>query len=274
MEFSPTSPSGSVAGTGAVINGVVTGGASASTAPAGTFGTMDSRGLTVTVLGTGISSTVSQGGQFTLTGVPAGNVQLKFAGSGVDALVTIAGITASDRIDITVTVNGGSARVESEHRRRDNNRVEVAGRVTARDATARTLRVRDTLVTVPATAVIRHGSRALTFADIQVGDMVEVKGTVENAGVTATEVKVEDRDDDEGEDDDDDLSELQGVVTGLGGTCPAVTFTVGATRVSTSSATTFKDVACERVRNDMRVEVKGRRQADGSLAATRVEVEH
>jgi hypothetical protein len=122
---------------------------------------MESQALTVSVVGTNISTTINGTGQFTLTGVPAGTVQLKFSGSGVDATVTLSGVTATDRIDITVNVTGGNARVESERRSRGN-----------------------------------------------------------------------------GNDDD----EVKGVVSGLTGASPTITFTVQSTRVTTSSTTAYDDI--------------------------------
>jgi hypothetical protein len=38
-------------------------------------------------------------------------------------------------------------------------------------------------------------------------------------------------------------------------------------------STSFRDIACTAIRNGTVVEVKGTRQADGSIAATRVERE-
>ncbi len=46
--------------------------------PAGVFA------LTVTITGTGISATVAPGGTFVLNSVPAGNIELRFIGAGVD----------------------------------------------------------------------------------------------------------------------------------------------------------------------------------------------
>jgi hypothetical protein len=200
MDLAPTAPGGVAGASGAVIAGRVTGMPAASTSPE-TFGTLDDRSLTVTLVGSGRTAEIGQGGQFTFSGVPAGDVQLRFSGRGINALVTIAGVSASDQIDITVSLANGSARLESERRRRDTNRVEVTGLVTARNDSARTFTVATALVTVPAGATIRHGSRTLSFTDIDVGDKVEVKGSVNGSNITATEVKVQDR---SGRGDDDD----------------------------------------------------------------------
>jgi hypothetical protein len=186
------------------------------------------------------------------------------------------------------TGEGGEA---PERGRRDaNNRVEVNGVIASIDAAARTITViqargEQVVVSVPVTAVLRHGWRVLTLADLAAGDRVQVKGTREEIQVVADEVKVEQRDavdgGDDGDAEDDNDVKVTGVVSALTGTCPAVTFTVtttvGTTTTTTSVAadatTNFHKVACAAVVNGAVVEVKGLRQASGSVLATKIEVE-
>ena len=160
--------------------------------------------------------------------------------------------------------------------------VDVNGRITAIDAIARTLLVGTHRVSVPMTATIRHGSRTLAFTALKVGDHVEVKGTLNATGVlVASEVKVEQGGKDDGEDNDLHAVELSGAVSALDGSCPALTFTVGktvgmtveTTKVATTAATTFRGITCAAIANATVVEVKGTRQADGSVVATRVSVD-
>ena len=61
-------------------------------------------------------------------------------------------------------------------------------------------------------------------------------------------------------------------MAGLGGTCPSITFTLGGAAVKTDGKTDFKD-ACAKVKNAVKVEVKGTREADGKILATRVELD-
>lgn len=192
-DSSPTSPTGSRASRGAVISGRVIG-ASSRAAATDVSTTMATSRLTVTVVGTDISTVVDGDGEFTLTRVPPGDVQLRFAGSGVSATVMLAGVSAADRITVTISLNGNNARLESERRRRDDD-----------------------------------------------------------------------------EDEDDDDNELEGSVSNLSGTCPALTFTVRATTVRTNGVTRFTDGPCSRIANGVRLEVEGRRQPDGSILATEVE---
>lgn len=218
--------------------------------------------LTVTVAGTTITAGVDATGAFTLTGVPAGDVRLEFRGPGVNATVTIT-VGAQEQIQIAVTVSNNSARVESEHHSGSSNRAELKGSITTIDAAARTLRVSGALVDVPADAAIRRGSQPLQFSDLQVGDKVEIRGTVEATTVRATEVKVD------GE-RHGQLTERKGLVSGLTGTCPDLTFTIGTTKVTTSGSTYFKEGACAAVQNGVEVEVKGQPQSDGSIVAMQI----
>jgi len=274
--LSPLAPS--AASSGATISGRVSGPSVAPIA-ATAFGAMEARGVTITVVGTGISTTADSQGQFTLNNVPAGTVQLNISAAGSSATVTISGVGPNDRVEITVTVNGSNARVDSEHHSKpDENKREFQGRITSIDAAGRAFRMSDMTVKVPASAAIHHGTRTLQFTDLKVGDHVEVRGTKDGTTITATEIKVESGDegnnDDEKDGDNNDrgAADVQGVVSELAGTCPIVTFKVQTTKVSASSTTSYDHGSCAAVRNAVRVQVKGTKQSDGSIVATRISV--
>ena len=231
----------------------------------------------MTVVGTGVSTTIDSGGTFTLNNVPAGTVQLHFQGRGADAMLTISGIAADDRLQIAVTLNGRDARLDARENTSNGRGVDVNGRIDSINAAARTLQVAGSTVIVQPSTIIRHGSRTFAFADLRVGDHVIVKGSRSGVNVTATEIKVNrGEDEDDGEDDDgadDNESEVRGTVSLLTGLCPGLTFTVAGTRVVTNAATRFEEGTCSALRNEMRVEVEGIRRNDGSLLATEVERE-
>jgi hypothetical protein len=108
-----------------------------------------------------------------------------------------------------------------------------------------------------------------TCAKLAVGQMAEVKGTLQPDGsVVATRIEGQDRDN-----EDNDEGEVSGPITASTGTCPALTLTVGTTIVKTSTATLFHDGACSALRVGTIVEAKGARQSDGSLLASRLEPE-
>jgi hypothetical protein len=137
-----------------------------------------------------------------------------------------------------------------------------------------TLTVNGVIVVAGPGAVIRHGSRTLTIANIEVGDHIQARGIREGTTLVASEIKVEDT----GR-DNDDLDEVEGLIFALSGTstCPALTFNVGpiasmATTVNTNSSTTFTGVTCAALANGARVEIEGTKQSDGSITAASVEL--
>jgi hypothetical protein len=245
----------------------------------GGFTTLAERSVTVRVMGTDISTTTDGQGRFTLNGVPGGTIQLQFTGPGVNATVTLAGVSESDQIEITVRINGSNARLDSERRRNNGNNgngVQVNGRITSRDVSSRMLVVDGNTVSVPTTATIRHGNRTLGLADLRVGDHVQVKGTWNGSTLVASEVKVEAEDDDDDDDNDDRGGvETKGAISSLSNTnnCPSVTFFVQGWKVVTNGSTSFRGVACTALGNGRVVEVDGTRQGDGSLLARKVELD-
>jgi hypothetical protein len=209
-----------------------------------------------------------------MSSLPVSTQSISFAPRATTSLrvtisVTLSGVTAGEQIHIELTLtNGGGAHVDSETRHRDDNGREVEGHITAINASARTITVGSTAVNVPDTARIHRGTTTLTFADLKVGDEVEVEGAMDGTTFRATEVKIEVDDDD----DNDDLPEVKGMVTGRTGDCPALTFTVGTRVVRTTSATRFDD-GCATVQNNARVEVKGTIGTDNVMTAARVELD-
>jgi uncharacterized repeat protein (TIGR01451 family) len=117
---SPARPSGQ---TGAVIAGTVTS-ASGAASTASLNGAprfirpsaSPFAGLTVRVVGSGLSSQVGDDGQFQITGVPGGTVRLQFTGNGVDVTISIQNVTADQFIEIQVQLSGSSAQIVDETR--------------------------------------------------------------------------------------------------------------------------------------------------------------
>jgi hypothetical protein len=65
-------------------------------------------------------------------------------------------------------------------------------------------------------------------------------------------------------------TQLSGTLSGLSGSCPAVSFTVGGKAVTTTSATAFVGNACKDLKNGKGVTVTGTVQVNGSVIATTV----
>ena len=202
----------------------------------------------------------------------------------------VAGASSVGEVDITPAGRGDHGKgdhgkVDADHGQKDNaHRVEANGAITSLNVTARTLSVGTTHVSVPAATPIRHGSTTVAFADLKVGDHVEVKGTLNATAVlVASEVKVEQgghgHDGDAADDDDDDDKkddavnrvELTGAVSALTGSClTALGFTVQTKLVVTTATTTFRGTTCAAIAVGTVVEVKGTTQANGTIAAVRV----
>jgi hypothetical protein len=268
--LSPTGPSGvgSPSGSGASITGQVNGGSglagmSVNGAPAAATST----NVTVSITGTGIAAAADAQGRFTLTGVPAGPVQLHFTGPGIDATATLE-VGAGEQITIAVTVSGSNATIESRRGAGGiDGKVELEGRITAIDVALSTIQVSGVVVNVPPTAVIRKaGGTPLLFADLLIGDRVHVRGTrVTGGGVDALEVKVQSQ-------NTNPPLKLEGMVEGLTGTCPDVDFMIGGSLVETDGSTYFKGGACADLADGDNVEVRARVVA-GKIVASQVETE-
>lgn len=265
---SPTAPSsnspGQPTGTGsATITGTLAGVTSSST---GSQLSPLALTITISITGTGISTSVSPGGTFVLSGVPAGDVELHFSGPGIDARSTVAQVTEGEQIRIIVTVHGSEAAVNVTDRKKPENAREIEGLISAINLGARTIVVNGTTVNVPTNAIIRHGDRMLSLGDLKTGERVHVRGTLSGSIIVASEVKLQDENQPgQGE------AEVEGTVSARSGSCPTVTFNVGTTKVVTDATTQFKDGTCATIANGMKVEVEGTRQADGSIKAARVE---
>lgn len=284
---SAPSQSAAPAMSGATITGTVTSASAASPRSANnTIAALSAGGITVSVMGTSIATTVDGSGRFTLQNVPQGDVTLVFTANGISATITVAGVNVADQIRVSVVVNGSTAELDEHQHEAADHQTEVEGRVTAVACGANPPTI--TLgVTMPMTvniqnARIRHGGTTLTCAQIQVNDRAEAHGTTSGTTLIATDVNVETEhpqppagksDDEDDNDDHDQGAEITGTVSGAaaGHACPAFSFSVGSTAVTTSAATKFEDVTCAGVVNGIRVEVKGTRTAANALAATKVE---
>ena len=147
---------------------------------------------------------------------------------------------------------------------KDDSRSEIEGTISAIVATPPSIVVNGSTVSVPSTAVIRHGQTTLAFAGLKIGDRVHVKASMSGTLLVATEVIVQN------EQPAPDHVTISGTVSALSGTCPKVTFTANGTKVSTDVTTTFGDGTCAELANGVTVHVKGVRQTDGTVLANRV----
>jgi hypothetical protein len=225
----------------------------------------------VAVDGTGLSTVTDGAGRFSLTGVPAGDVSLRFSGPGVNAQLRLGGVAERQQVEIQVAVSGSSARVTSEHRSSPDNRVEQRGTVSALAGTCPSLAftVGTTTFYTDASTRFEHGR----CVDTRNGDRVHAEGARQADGrVLATEMEFE-GDEDDDDDNDRDEVEVRGLVSGLAGTCPALTFAANGVQIVTNASTRFEHGTCADTRNGDHVEVEGSRQADGRVLARKVAFE-
>jgi hypothetical protein len=112
---------------------------------------------------------------------------------------------------------------------------------------------------------------AKTFADLKNGTIVEVNGTQQTGFVQAVRIHIEGPEN-EPPDNDDNQADVRGTLGPITGTCPSISSSVGTTRFTTNAATNFDDdVPCTALQMGSNVRVRGTRNADGSITASRVQ---
>jgi hypothetical protein len=235
--------------------------------------------ITVSIAGSSMTTNVDGSGRFTLRNVPSGDQTLVFSSNGVNAQLVIAGVADHEQIQISVALSGSTAALDENERDEANNQAELEGRLTAINAAARTFVVAGVTVTVPTGTPVRHGDTAVALSALVVGERVHVHGTKTAANaMTASEVEVQNEHANPGPGDDPGNdghgggeAELEGTLSGLSGTCPTVTFKVSSATVMTNASTKFEDTTCATLSSAGRVEVKGTKQTNGSVLATKVE---
>ena len=195
-----------------------------------------------------------------------------------------ADLVVGDKIEAKGAVEGTTfvaTEVKVENDNRGQQLKERRGVVSGLSGTCPTLAF--TLGTLRVTTTGSTYFKEGACATVSNGMSVEVNGQPQADGsLVAVLVKQRDNDDeeddddddddDEDDDDDDDEARIEGTVSALTGACPVISFTARSTSVTTTSATRF-DEGCSAVRDGRRVEVRGVRQTNGSIVATRVKID-
>ena len=269
---SPAAPSGGTSATPNAGSAMITGsvqGPSTSAFTAASNG-VALTGVTVTVLGTAIRSTVDAGGRFALMNVPAGNVQLQLTGGGANATVTLSSVQASQTVDVVVAVSGSSASLESEVRS-GAGQAELEGRVESLPPTqpALTFKAAGRTVKTDGSTHFVDGSQSRTFADLKLGMRVHAKGSLVGDQFTATLVELQNS-------NTSIPVEVNGIIDTLTGTASAFSFKIGSRLVKGDANTTFfgdgdKSDTFASLKEGSRVEVKGE-QRDDYVYAVRIHI--
>ena len=220
------------------------------------------------VAGTPISSPVGPGGGFSLDGVPAGAVQLRFVGSGVDASVALSPVQSGDVVSVLVGVAGATATVQSESRNA-GGKVELEGRIESLPPTqaANTLVVDGRTVTTTTTTAIRDGNDAAkAFTDLAIGQRVHVKGTLGVDSIVADSILIQNT----------NVAipvNVNGIVDQLSGTSASFEFLIDGRKIKGDTTTVFFGdtglLGFSALKNGARVEVKGEMR-DGYVFAVRI----
>jgi len=255
---SPAAPGASAASQGATITGNVTAGTPLAA-------------MSAQVVGTAVSSPVGTGGDFSLTGVPEGGVQLRFVGSGVDASVALSPVKPGDNVSLLVGISGATAVIESESRN-SGGQVELEGRIESLPPTQlpRALVVAGrTVTTVESQTVIRDGSATKAFSDLAVGQRVHVKGSLVVDKIAADIITIQNT----------NVSipvNVNGLVENLAADATGFSFLIGSQKIRGDATTTFygdldAPLSISALTNGSRVEVKGE-QRDAFVFAVRIHI--
>lgn len=222
------------------------------------------------VVGTSISAPVGPGGGFVLDGVPAGPVQMRFIGSGVDASVALSPVQPGDVVSVLVGVSAATATVQSESRNA-GGKVELEGRVDSLVPADLALTVGGWLVkTLPGTVIRDASNGTKAYADLAIGQRVHVKGTLAADAFSADLITIQNT-------NTWVPVNVNGVVDSLDKTAlPLFTFKIGSRQIKGDADTRFfgdGDVllALDALKDGSRVEVKGEQQ-DGYVHALRIHI--
>lgn len=270
---SPTGPSttgtqpGAPSATSATITGSVLGASAAMTAASAGAALA---GVTVSVVGSAISSTVDAAGRFTLANVPPGSVQLQLTGGGANATVALGSVAASQTVDVVLAVAGATASIESAVRS-GTGEAQLEGRVESLPPTmpALTFKAAGRAVRTDASTVFSDGGQARTFADLRIGMRVHASGSLAGDSFTASRVELQNS--------NTTLPvNVNGTIDTVTGTAGAFQFNIGSRRIRGDAATLFfgdgdRPESFASLKEGTRVEVKGE-QRDDFIYAVRIHI--
>jgi hypothetical protein len=227
-------------------------------------------GITVSVSGTSITSGIDGAGRFNLVGVPPGDVNLAFSGPGVNATLSVTQVQPAETITLVVNVSGTTAEVESSARS-GGSEDQLEGRVESLPPTtaAGTFVVGGRTVKTDGSTKFLQGSATRSFADLQIGMRVHVRGRASGAALMASLVEIQNT-------NTSIPVEVNGVIDSLTGTAASFQFKIGSRLVKGDSATVFfgdgsNPKSFADLKDGVRVEVKGE-QRDGFVYASRLHI--
>ena len=257
---SPTSP-GMATLSGTVISGTTASGMR----PLGRE--MGLAGVTVRVTTSGQSTQTDGGGNFTLTGLSSGSVELSFERADIHARAHVS-VAAGALNTVTIAIVGSSAVVSP----RGHAGEEIEGLVSANDGSRLTVldqRLGAMVVSTDGSTLVRSGDATIPLSQIAVGNRVHVKA-VEQTDQTflATEILLQ-------SDKVGGSRQVSGTVSSVDASKNSFVVNAGGdVTVTTNGATRFQrrggTATFADVQAGVNVDVSGVLQADGTVLARKV----
>jgi hypothetical protein len=281
---SVTGPDEVPASGSAVLQGGIVGAGFTSSSTGSVHALSSGSGMTVSVVGTALSTAVDEEGRFVMSGLPGGTATLRFEGGGVDARLTVPGLVDGQVLSIEVHMSGSSAELGSSPTCAPSAETHFSGALESIAGTRLVVAGR----TVDASAVrkVWRGDRRIELADLQVGEKVKVWGTLHGDGIVMADEIIALTT--EGSSGGMTWVTFSGKVEAVrsssldlhsnpnGGGYP--TFAIGGVTVVTSSETKFRasdggTLAPSDVKVGQKAEVEGWKRADGVVKAQKLTVE-
>jgi hypothetical protein len=226
-------------------------------------------GIGVSVVGATQRAESDAGGQFTLK-VPAGDIQLQFTGTSVNAQLPVTDIKKDEIVSLAVSVSGTSARLVSRVHPTppppDSEFREIEGRIDLLPLSpAGSFGIDGQIIQTNSQTVIRRGDATAAFADLEIGMRVHVKAVITGDVIVASIVMIQNT--------NSDLPVPQnGIVSEFSGTAAAFQFEIDDVLIKGDADTEFfGNSEFADLKNGARAEVKGT-QKNGFVYADRIHV--
>ncbi len=290
---SPTEPTPAPAAvttppaSGATISGQISG-ATATASAAGVASARATPVSTIAVVGTSIATTAGSDGRFVLSGVPAGAVQLRFNGPGTDATLAVGELRTGDAVTLTVAVNGAHAALLEDSRSPTGSHTPINGIVSNLTGSVEQFefvidgrRIRGDAVTefyghpnvTPARVFeemngLRAEVKAWPRAGYWYAERLHVNLDDESPAPPTTPTTPTAP--------NETSASIEGSLTSITGSRPAVTLIVAGTTVRTDGSTVVQrrgdtqDLSVLQI--GMTIHVVGDRRSDGSIDARRLQI--
>lgn len=230
-------------------------------------------GVEVSVVGTGMMTTLGADGRFTFTDVPE-NAQLLFQRASDDVGGRIR-VESGQPLIVQLGQKGASA---GGRRRGAAPKREYEGLIRSIDADELvmfTSHKEEVTIAIDELTIIRKGNQVLTVADLEVDDRIHVKATMKDDVLTALEIKLQNP----GEDDDDEGQTMtaNGLVLSQSGTeLVVLSQPKGEVTVRTDGNTIIKRqgerISVTDIKAGDEVNCMGQRIDDSTLLARQIEV--